>query len=61
MRPVLIAALLAAPGLAPPQVLEVQPVTEDVWALVGPKEQRDAENLANNATFGVVVTEMASC
>ena len=57
MRPVLIAALLAAPGLAAADVLEVQPVTEDVWALVGPKAQRDAENLANNATFGVVVTE----
>ncbi|GAB4517179.1 MAG: MBL fold metallo-hydrolase [Roseibium sp.] len=36
--------------------LEVQRVTGDVYALVGPKEQRDAENLANNATFGVVVT-----
>ena len=56
MRPVLIAALMAAPGLAPAQVLDVQQVTDDVWALVGPKEQRDAENLANNATFGVVVT-----
>ena len=37
-------------------VLEVQPVTDGVWALVGPLEQRNAENLANNATFGVVVT-----
>jgi len=47
-------ALAAAPALA--DVLEIQPVTEDVWALVGPMEQRDAENLGNNATFGVVVT-----
>ncbi len=36
--------------------LEVQPVTDGVWALVGPNRQRDPENLANNATFGVVVT-----
>ncbi|MGO4908919.1 MBL fold metallo-hydrolase [Pseudorhodobacter sp. W20_MBD10_FR17] len=36
--------------------LEVQPVTDGVWALVGEKEQRSADNLANNATFGVVVT-----
>ncbi|KCV82566.1 beta-lactamase domain-containing protein [Actibacterium atlanticum] len=38
-------------------MLEAQRVTDDVWALVGPKEQRNAQNLANNATFGVVVTE----
>lgn len=37
-------------------VLEVQQVTDDVWALVGPHSQRNAENLGNNATFGVVVT-----
>ena len=37
--------------------LEVQPVADGVWALVGEKEQRSASNLANNATFGVVVTD----
>jgi hypothetical protein len=57
MRHLLIAALVAAPGLATAEVLDVQPVIDDVWALVGPMQQRDAENLANNATFGVVVTE----
>ena len=57
MRPVLIVALVAAPGLAAADALDVQPVTDDVWALVGPRDQRDPENLANNATFGVVVTE----
>ena len=36
--------------------LEVQPVAEGVYALVGEKEQRSPGNLANNATFGVVVT-----
>ena len=44
------------PGATPAQVPDIQPVARDVWALVGPKQQRSAENLANNATFGVVVT-----
>lgn len=57
MRQLLTAALVAAPSLGAAQLLEVQPVTDDVWALVGPMEQRNAKNLANNATFGVVVTE----
>lgn len=37
--------------------LEVQRVTDNVYAIVGPHEQRNAMNLANNATFGVVVTD----
>lgn len=37
--------------------LKVQQVTEGVYALVGPHEQRNATNFANNATFGVVVTD----
>ncbi len=49
-----IIALGAGPALA--DVLEIQPVAPDVWALVGPMDQRDSENLANNATFGVVET-----
>jgi glyoxylase-like metal-dependent hydrolase (beta-lactamase superfamily II) len=48
-------SFLPLPAVA--DVLEVQPVTEGVWAIVGPKEQRDATNLANNATFGLVVTD----
>ncbi len=51
------AVLAALPQLALADVLEVQAVTDDVWALVGPMQQRDTENLANNATFGVVVTD----
>ncbi len=35
----------------------MQPVTDGVWAVVGEKEQRSHENLANNATFGLVATE----
>ena len=46
----------ALPLAAFAEVLEVQKVTEDVWALVGPKSQRNPDNLGNNATFGVVVT-----
>jgi len=51
------AVLAALPQLALADVLEVREVTDDVWALVGPMQQRDTENLGNNATFGVVVTD----
>lgn len=37
--------------------LSVHPVTDGVYAIVGPLEQRNAQNLANNATFGFVVTD----
>ena len=47
-------ALLAAPVFA--AGLEVQPVTDNTYALVGPLGQRSPENFGNNATFGVVVT-----
>lgn len=47
--------LAAAPSLA--AALDVQPVTDGVWAIVGEKEQRSPENLANNATFGLVETD----
>lgn len=50
-------ALVLAATTAQADMLEVQNVTDGVYALVGPKEQRSAENLANNATFGVVVTD----
>jgi glyoxylase-like metal-dependent hydrolase (beta-lactamase superfamily II) len=47
----------ALPLVAQADILAVQPVTENVWAIVGPKEQRNADNLGNNATFGLVVTD----
>ena len=50
-----LAAMMPLPALA--GVLDVQKVTDGVWALVGPMEQRDPGNLANNATFGVVETD----
>lgn len=37
--------------------LEVQKITENVYAIVGPLDQRSEINLANNATFGLVVTD----
>jgi len=56
IRALIVTAALAVPSLGAAEVLKVQPVTEDVWAIVGPLEQRSPENLANNATFGLVVT-----
>ncbi len=37
--------------------LEIQKVTDNIYALVGPHQQRSPENLANNATFGVIITD----
>ena len=54
MRIFAMAALLLS--ALPAHALEVQKVTENVYAIVGSLEQRSGENLANNATFGVVVT-----
>ncbi len=49
----LIGLFAAAPVSAE---IRLVPVTDNVFALVGEKAQRSPENLANNATFGVVVT-----
>ena len=46
--------IFGAPVLAAP--LQVQKVTEGVYALVGDIGQRSPENFGNNATFGVIVT-----
>lgn len=54
---VISAALFVLPGSAFAEMLEVQAVTDNVWAIVGETEQRSSENLANNATFGLVVTD----
>jgi len=57
MRRVFVALVaLWSPSLVLADVLTIQPVTENVWAIVGPLEQRNPENLGNNATFGLVVT-----
>ena len=62
-RIVFILAMLAATFGTGPLVaaeLEVQKVSDDVYALVGAISQRDAQNLGNNATFGLVVTKEAA-
>ena len=56
IRRIATAAMVAAPALAHADILKVQPVTDDAWAIVGPTEQRSPENLGNNATFGLVET-----
>lgn len=38
-------------------VLQTHKIAENVYALIGPLSNRDADNLGNNANFGVVVTE----
>ncbi|MGO4915866.1 MBL fold metallo-hydrolase [Pseudogemmobacter sp. W21_MBD1_M6] len=52
----LILFALLAPAAAFADVLTVQPVAAGVWAIEGPAEQRDPENLGNNATFGLIET-----
>ncbi len=54
-RMALVYAVAATTAQA--DMFELQNVTDNVYALVGPKEQRSPENLANNATFGIVVTD----
>jgi len=39
------------------QSLSLKKVTENVWSIVGPLNNRTKENLGNNATFGFVVTD----
>lgn len=50
----LAALVLPFPVLA--DILNVQPVAPGIWAIEGPAEQRDAQNLGNNATFGLIET-----
>ncbi|MET0091786.1 MAG: MBL fold metallo-hydrolase [Candidatus Thiodiazotropha sp.] len=44
----------AADAVAP---LKLHKVSDDIYAVVGPFGNRSPENLGNNATFGVVVTD----
>lgn len=61
MKPIhFLPTLAAALGLGAGPVLAglvTVPVAENVYALVGGTGQRSPENLGNNATFGVVVTD----
>lgn len=52
-----VTALVFVLFALPLHALEVQKISDHVYAIVGPLEQRSPENLANNATFGVIVTD----
>lgn len=52
----LFLALFTATLARAQSVLTVTEVAPDTYAIVGPFGQRSAENLGNNATFGLVVT-----
>lgn len=53
----LAAMLVLAPAQSrADQKLELQQITEDVYAIVGELGNRTTDNLGNNATFGLVVT-----
>ncbi|MEC3863181.1 MBL fold metallo-hydrolase [Mesobacterium sp. TK19101] len=51
-----LAALICLPFPALADVLDVHPIVPGVWAIEGPAEQRNPENLGNNATFGLIET-----
>jgi glyoxylase-like metal-dependent hydrolase (beta-lactamase superfamily II) len=48
---------LALPGAYAQDVLKVERLDDNVYALIGPLTNRDAQNLGNNANFGVIVTD----
>jgi len=52
----LISSLFAA-SVHAGDLLKTQKLAEDVYAIIGPLTDRNADNLGNNANFGVVVTE----
>jgi len=54
--PAAFSALCLAPTYLAAQNLEVQLVTDGIWAIIGEHAQRSPENLANNATFGLIET-----
>ncbi|HEY0722260.1 MAG TPA: MBL fold metallo-hydrolase [Gammaproteobacteria bacterium] len=52
----MMVALLLWQVAAVAHALEIEKISDKLYALVGDMGQRSAENLGNNATFGVVVT-----
>jgi glyoxylase-like metal-dependent hydrolase (beta-lactamase superfamily II) len=51
-----IVLLVLSAAVSPAAALEPIRVGEQVWAIVGDLGQRSPANLANNATFGVIIT-----
>lgn len=56
IRGLLISAAVVAQAEDTSGYFEIQKVTGNVFALVGPLGDRSPENLGNNATYGVVIT-----
>lgn len=57
MLPALILLTSLALGADQDAGLRLQPISERIYAIVGPFGNRSPENLGNNATFGFVVTD----
>lgn len=57
MAKLLIICLLLMSSLASAKPLELIKIDENIYALIGPMEQRSDHNLANNANFGFIVSE----
>ena len=53
----IVLVTLALPGAYAQDVLKVERLDDNVYALIGPLTNRDAQNLGNNANFGVIVTD----
>jgi glyoxylase-like metal-dependent hydrolase (beta-lactamase superfamily II) len=53
----LISCLLLLSSIASAKPLELVTVDKNIYALIGPMEQRSESNLANNANFGFIVTQ----
>jgi len=51
-----MAGVIHAGNKAAAPVLETARLADNVYALIGPTTNRDADNLGNNANFGVIVT-----
>jgi glyoxylase-like metal-dependent hydrolase (beta-lactamase superfamily II) len=56
-RPIAFALIAMAGLMTSALALDAVRVADGIFAIVGEKEQRSPANLANNATFGLVVTD----
>jgi len=52
-------ALVLLPFTAMAEMLNAHDVAPGIWAIEGPAEQRNPENLGSNATFGLIETPKA--
>lgn len=54
---ILLSFVVSACSKPTPEVLQLQKIASNVYAIVGPLGNRDPDNLGSNANFGFVVTE----